>query len=176
MSKFRFFTVPGPILWNFPDVTYLISDKGGRVIGDIGEMEDAINDRLVGRVMMLSPDICVVEVGLDTSLGRSTAGTVGEKLGRIWLMKVNGSWESVAVHRELGPISQYRDGFEDELQNAAYEIISLVGIYALIQKILKLYLEFLQFVLSLNFAFGVLGQACNETARHLYISSFIYYA
>lgn len=99
----------------------LISDKGGRVIGDIGEMEDAINDRLVGRVMMLSPDICVVEVGLDTSLGRSTAGTVGEKLGRIWLMKVNGSWESVAVHRELGPISQYRDGFEDELQNAAYE-------------------------------------------------------
>jgi len=99
----------------------LIADKGVKGIDDIGSIYDVMEDRLIGRSLMLSSDICVVEIGMDTSLGRSTSGTVGEKLGRIWLIRVNDLWEPIAVHGELGPVSQYRNNIEDELLLLSYD-------------------------------------------------------
>ncbi|MEA4884127.1 MAG: M48 family metalloprotease [Clostridia bacterium] len=53
--------------------------------------------QLVGRVAFFADTLCAVDVAVDTTFGRGTAGTPGVVCGRVWLAKQDGIWKPIVA-------------------------------------------------------------------------------
>lgn len=80
----------------------------------------ADDSRMVVRTALFTPVLCAVDVGVETTLGHSSAGTPGVLGGRLWLVRRDGVWVVVLgqAFSKARPVSSHWSMVGDELGNA----------------------------------------------------------
>ena len=113
-----------------------MSQRGGHGIDSLKSPDVEVSKRLVGRSKMITPTLCVVDVGLNTSLGRSTAGEMGKLLGRVWLLKTDDyGWIIIGAGILTGDFTAEINYINDELEFVPASANQPIGqIYILIQE------------------------------------------
>jgi hypothetical protein len=77
--------------------------------------------RVLGRAVVITPGLSIVDVAVDTGFVRATAGKPGVVCGRIWLARRLGAWETVAAQVLPGKRFTAPEwlAFRDELRDAS---------------------------------------------------------
>lgn len=78
------------------------------------------DNRVVVRTALFSPVLCAVDVGVETTLGHSSAGTPGVIEGRLWLARRGGVWVVAfgQVLPGMRPVASEWTAVRDELGDA----------------------------------------------------------
>lgn len=77
--------------------------------------------RVLGRAVVITRRLSIVDVAVDTGFVHATAGTPGVVCGRVWLVRRLGAWETVAAQVLPGRRFAAPEwlAFKDELRDAA---------------------------------------------------------
>jgi Zn-dependent protease with chaperone function len=82
------------------------------------------SSRVVGRLTHSGSALAVVDIGVNTGMGRETVGTPAQKCGRVWMARIAGVWIPVLAQTTAvldgtasEPISEWLNG-HDELGGA----------------------------------------------------------